>query len=89
MIESQINLVRAALRTLGSLGLRSFEPRSEAQAAFVASVDARMRGTVWFTGGCASWYIDRTGRVSALCPDFTWPFRRRLARFDAREYRLA
>jgi cation diffusion facilitator CzcD-associated flavoprotein CzcO len=88
MIESQIGLIRAALKTVHALGAKSFEPRAEAQASFVASVDQRMQPTVWSTGGCASWYKDRTGRVAALWPDYTWSFRRRLAHFDTREYRL-
>jgi hypothetical protein len=45
-----------------------------------------MRGTVWVDGGCASWYLDATGRNSTLWPDFTWRYRRRVARFDAAEY---
>ena len=62
------------------------EPREEAQAAFVAEVDGRMRGTVWTSGGCRSWYLDASGRNSTLWPDFTWRFRRRAARLDPREY---
>ena len=89
MVESQIALVRAALETMRALGAKSFEPRAEAQASFVSSIDQRMQHTVWLTGGCASWYKDRTGRVAALWPDYTWSFRRRLAHFDTREYRLA
>jgi cation diffusion facilitator CzcD-associated flavoprotein CzcO len=89
MIESQIGLIRSALKTMRALGAKSFEPRAEAQASFVSSVDRRMQQTVWLTGGCASWYKDRTGRVAALWPDYTWSFRRRLAHFDTREYQLA
>jgi hypothetical protein len=39
-------------------------------------------GTVWMSGGCKSWYIDRNGHNSTLWPTFTWPFRQRLRRFD-------
>jgi hypothetical protein len=45
-----------------------------------------MDGTVWVAGGCASWYLDRTGRNSTIWPDFTWRFRRRVARLDPAEY---
>ena len=47
---------------------------------------ARMEGTVWTAGGCASWYIDRTGRNTTLWPGFTFRFRRLLRRFDAESY---
>jgi cation diffusion facilitator CzcD-associated flavoprotein CzcO len=86
MIEAQIEHLLAALRHMRRHGLASVEPRPEAQAAFVAGVEKRMEGTVWVAGGCASWYLDSTGRNSTLWPDFTWRFRRRAARFDPREY---
>ena len=41
---------------------------------------------MWVTGGCTSYYIDRNGHNSALWPTYTWPFRRRLRRFDAAAY---
>jgi hypothetical protein len=43
-------------------------------------------GTVWMSGGCKSWYIDRNGHNSTLWPTFTWPFRQRLRRFDVAAY---
>ena len=36
----------------------------------------------------SSWYLDETGRNSALWPDWTWRFRRRAARLDPAEYQL-
>jgi hypothetical protein len=40
---------------------------------------------VWNTG-CASRYLDRTGRNATIWPDWTWRFRRRVARLDPAEY---
>jgi len=62
------------------------EPHQDAQERFVAHVDRRMAGTMWVAGGCASWYLDGTGRNSTLWPDFTWRFSRRVRRFSAGEY---
>jgi len=87
MIEHQIEHVLGALRHLRARGLSAIEPRADAQAAFVADVDARMRNTVWTTGGCSSWYLDRTGRNSTLWPGTTLSFKRRVTRFDPSEYR--
>jgi len=86
MIEAQIEHLLGALDYMKRRGLAALEPRPEAQAAYVAEVDRRMAGTVWTAGGCASWYLDRTGRNSTLWPDFTWRFRRRVARLDPAEY---
>ena len=68
-------------------GAGAVDVREDAQAAFNADVDGRMVDTVW-SSGCASWYIDETGRNSTLWPDWTWRFRQRTARFDAGNYRL-
>jgi hypothetical protein len=48
-----------------------------------------MKGTVWTTGGCASWYIDRNGLNTTLWPGWTWDFRRRTRRFDPAPYVLS
>lgn len=86
MIEAQIEHVMKALDYMRRHGVATLEPRAEAQAAYVAEIDRRMGGTVWVSGGCASWYLDRTGRNSTIWPDFTWRFRRRAARLDPSEY---
>jgi cation diffusion facilitator CzcD-associated flavoprotein CzcO len=86
MIEAQIDHFLRVLRFMRQSGFRAIEPRPEAQARFVEQVDRRMQGTVWVAGGCASWYLDSSGRNSTLWPDFTWRFRRRLARVDARDF---
>lgn len=86
MIESQVEHVVNALRHMRAASMTSVEPRPEAQAAFVAHVDERMKGTVWTSGGCASWYLDERGRNSTLWPGFTFTFKRRVEPFDPREY---
>jgi cation diffusion facilitator CzcD-associated flavoprotein CzcO len=88
MIESQIAHIVSALRYMRERGLATVEPRAEAQAAYVAELDRRLSRTVWNTGGCASWYIDKTGRNSTLWPDATWRFRKRVHRFEPSEYLL-
>jgi len=86
MIEAQIEHLVGALRFMRAQGVEGVEPRSEAQAEYVSSLYRRTAGTVWVAGGCRSWYLDRTGRSSAIWPDFTWRYRRRVARFRPREY---
>jgi cation diffusion facilitator CzcD-associated flavoprotein CzcO len=88
MIESQLNYVLDALRTMDARGAASVDVRPEAQAAFNDDVQDRLHDTVWNSGGCASWYLDDTGRNTVLWPGFTWPFRRLLRHFDAEHYEL-
>ena len=88
MLEAQIEHVLSAVGYMRRHGVAALEPRPEAQAAYVASIDRRLRGTVWNSGGCLSWYLDSTGRNSTLWPSTTWGFRRRVARLAPREYLL-
>ncbi|HEU0023731.1 MAG TPA: NAD(P)/FAD-dependent oxidoreductase [Thermoleophilaceae bacterium] len=88
MIESQINYVAGALRALRSRGAATLEVHPEAQQAYNAELERRTRGTVWVTGGCSSYYIDRNGHNSTLWPTFTWPFRQRTRRFDEAAYSI-
>lgn len=87
MSESQIAHVIAALRHMGAKGAETIEVRPEAQERFNADIDARMQGTVWNTG-CASWYLDDTGRNATLWPDWTWRFRHRAAELRPDDYAL-
>jgi cation diffusion facilitator CzcD-associated flavoprotein CzcO len=88
MIESQVAYVADALRTMRRRGARTVEVREEAQTSYNRELDQLTRGTVWVTGGCASYYIDRNGRNSTLWPYFTWPFRTRTRAFDEAAYAL-
>jgi cation diffusion facilitator CzcD-associated flavoprotein CzcO len=86
MLEAQIEHVLSAVRYMQRHNIVTMEARPEAQAAYVAKVDKNMRSTVWTSGGCLSWYLDKTGRNSTLWPIDSWRFRRRLARFAPDEY---
>ena len=89
MIESQIAYLRQALAHRRRQGLATLEPTPQAQAAFIAEVDAGTDGSVWTAGGCLSWYTDDTGRNSTLWPGSVRAYQRRLARFDAGDYATA
>jgi cation diffusion facilitator CzcD-associated flavoprotein CzcO len=86
MIESQVAYTIDALRYLRHNGVAAVEVRPEAQAAYNQTIQRRMRGTVWTTGGCASWYLDAHGHNTTLWPTFTWRFRRATRRFQPAEY---
>ena len=87
MAEWQADYVLQALRRLDVCG--ALEPRHEAQDAWNAAVQRRMRGTVWTAGGCESWYLDATGRNTTLWPGHTFEFRAAVRRFDPSEYAFA
>jgi hypothetical protein len=88
MIESQVEYVLDALRTMDARGASSVDVRREVQDAYNEELQERLQGTVWSTGGCSSWYLDDTGRNTTLWPGSTWPFRQKTRRFDASCYEL-
>ncbi|MFL5781132.1 MAG: flavin-containing monooxygenase [Thermoleophilaceae bacterium] len=85
MIESQIQYVIDALRTMRSRELETVEVLESTVDSYNDELESKMEGTVWNTG-CASWYLDDTGRNATQWPDWTWRFRQRTARFDAADY---
>jgi hypothetical protein len=86
MIESQLAYVEDALRVMDEEGLATLETTPRAQEAYRRLIAARSAGTVWLGGGCASWYLDEHGHNTTLWPDFTFRFRRMLARLDRENY---
>jgi cation diffusion facilitator CzcD-associated flavoprotein CzcO len=88
MIESQLNYVVDALRTMQREGAHSAVVAPVAAARYNAAVQRAMEGTVWTAGGCASWYIDSQGRNTTLWPGFTFKFRELTKQFDREHYEL-
>ncbi|MFI5958613.1 flavin-containing monooxygenase [Cryptosporangium sp. NPDC051539] len=88
MLESQARYVVDAVRTLDRGRLASVEVRSAVESAGVEAMQRQLAHSVWNTGGCASWYLDRNGRNSVMWPTFTWRYRQKTRRFDLDSYHL-
>ncbi|MEV0245274.1 NAD(P)/FAD-dependent oxidoreductase [Nocardia sp. NPDC050712] len=86
MIESQINYIADALATVDRLGLNTVEVRREVQDTYNQDLQQKLAKSVWSTGGCASWYMDKHGNNTTLWPDFTFEFRRLTKKFDVSAY---
>jgi cation diffusion facilitator CzcD-associated flavoprotein CzcO len=86
MAEAQARYIAKALEHMRSRGLATVEVKPEAQHAWNAEVQRRMKGTVWTSGGCASWYIDSKGLNTTLWPDFSFRFVRAMREFDPAEH---
>ena len=59
--EHQIDYVIAMLDKMKADGLAAVAPREEAFAEYNAGMREAVKKTVWVTGGCTSWYMDKTG----------------------------
>ena len=88
MIESQLNYILDSLRTMRHRHVHTVEVQSLSEKTFNEEMQRRMKGTVWLSGGCASWYLDANGRNTTLWPGFTFEFCRRTHRFDPQHYTL-
>jgi cation diffusion facilitator CzcD-associated flavoprotein CzcO len=88
MIESQLNYMMEALQHLRRARADVLEVRAEVQEAFNDRIQQRLQGTVWNSGGCASWYLDENGRNTTIWPGFTWPFRQETRHFEPADYTL-
>src|SRR5699024_5252941 len=88
MIESQINYVVDAVTTMRRRGLSTVEVRSDVQERYNRGLQEQLRPSVWMTGGCASWYLDRHGNNTTLWPGFTFAFRRQTRQFDLDAYHV-
>ena len=86
MIESHVNYLADALTTMRERGITRFDVRPQVQAEYNSSLQQQMKQTIWTTGGCASWYLDKHGNNTTLWPRFTFLFRGLTRRFDVDAY---
>jgi len=86
MIEAQTRYVLRCLRLLPAGETASLEVRPAAQSAFNRRLQERLRRAVWSVGGCASWYLDRTGTNRTLWPGSSFRFWLRTRRPRAADY---
>ena len=86
MIESHLNYLSSALREVDERAIATFDVKPAVQHAFNADLQDRMKRTIWTTGGCASWYLDKHGNNTTLWPRFTFAFRKQTRRFDVADY---
>lgn len=88
MIEAQVEYVLACLAEMKARTLAAIEPTPEAQARDLAAIEARLSGSIWQQGGCASWYQDAQGRNVALWPGTVVAYQRAMRAPDWGEFVL-
>jgi cation diffusion facilitator CzcD-associated flavoprotein CzcO len=86
MLETQVEQALRLIRRAEALGVAVVEAGAEAQKRYIAWVDRKLRGTVWVTVGCKSWYMDQTGRNASIWPSYTFVYRNRALNFRPEDY---
>ena len=87
MLESEIQFVVDAVKTLARSGARSLEVKAQAQEAVQRELQERLAESVWNTG-CSNWYVDEHGRNYNNWPGLTLEYRRRTRRFQPQDFVL-
>ncbi|SPF47809.1 conserved hypothetical protein [Candidatus Sulfopaludibacter sp. SbA4] len=87
MIEAQVRYVMSCLRLMRRRRETVMEVRESSQQGFAAEIRNRLRGTVWESGGCRSWYLDpRTGESPALWPGSVVAYQWRTRAVSSKDY---
>ncbi|MFI5302879.1 MAG: flavin-containing monooxygenase, partial [Polyangiales bacterium] len=85
MIESQVEYVLSAIKTMRAKRWKLVDVRPDVQRAYNARLQERLPRTVW-ASGCASWYQTKNGKNTTLWPGFTFEFRWKTRRFEPTRY---
>ncbi len=84
--EYQVDYLIQCLDEMKHRGLEAIAPKQEAFEAYNAELRAALPRTIWVSGGCNSWYLDKTG-LPNLYPWSPDRFRKEMRRPDFSEYR--
>lgn len=85
--EYQVDYLIQCLDEMKRQGLEAMAPTEQACEAYNAEIREALPRTIWMTGGCNSWYIDKTG-LPNLYPWSATRFRKEMKRPDFSEYRM-
>jgi cation diffusion facilitator CzcD-associated flavoprotein CzcO len=88
MFEGQMNYAIGAIREMRRREAATIEVKPEVQERYNRSIQRQLATTVWNTGGCSSWYLDKHGINTVIYPSFTWRFRLRTSKFEPEKYLL-
>ncbi|ARU55615.1 oxidoreductase [Oleiphilus messinensis] len=89
VIEAQLNYIMDALITMRAQNLSRIEVKPDVQEAYNVRVQKALQGTVWNTGGCSSYYLDKSGFNSVGFPWSTLKMQSLLSQFDPENYATA
>jgi cation diffusion facilitator CzcD-associated flavoprotein CzcO len=88
MIEAQIQYISEALLYMQEKNLRTLDVKQDVYDQFNKKLQAKLKKTVWQSGGCHSWYQDAKGNNTTIWPDFTWIYILLMKSFDSENYIL-
>lgn len=89
IIESQMLYMMRCIRETLDRNVASIEVAPSAEQRYTAHIHSEMVGTVWESGGCQSWYQNKSGKIIAIFPGFSFMYRLMARRFKSEDHRFA
>ena len=86
MLEAQLKYLVEALLYMDAKKIRVVSLKQTAHDQYNQRIQDRLKKTVWYLGGCHSWYQDAKGNVTTIWPDFTWMYTLLMNHFDHENY---
>jgi cation diffusion facilitator CzcD-associated flavoprotein CzcO len=88
IIEAQLKYILSGLKKMRSDNISSFEVDKGRNVPYNQKLQTSLQDTVWNSGGCISYFIDKNGRNSTNWPWTTFYMRLRLREFRLGDYIL-
>lgn len=86
MIEAQVAYILDAPATQRHR-IATVDVKPAVEHTYNQQLQARLKRTIWNTGGCRGWYLDpRTGKNTTLWPGSTWRFKQVTRHFVLKDY---
>jgi len=88
VIERQLDYAVRMITAMRRRGVHSIEPRRDAQLDENRMLQHGIARSAWAPGGCTSWYLDPSGRNTAIWPFSAARFGRSVRRLDLERYEV-
>lgn len=84
--EAQINYIVQGIQNLIKNKLSYVTVKKDIQDTYNERIQKRMKHTVWTSGSCQSWYLNKDGTNHALYPGFATQYAAGIRKFKPAEY---
>ncbi len=88
IIEAQLKYIMSALKKVRTKRLTTLMLKSEISRSYNRQLQHALNSSVWNSGGCTSYFIDKNGRNSTNWPWTTFYMRRRLSQINVDDYEI-
>ncbi len=88
MMESCFNYVIKAMPHILNAQTNFINTKEDVQNKYNKQIQKRLKKTIWMTGGCNSWYLNKDGINTTLWPGSTVEYRVVTSRFNPKDYEV-